>query len=109
MTDINLDQVKTNPKFDLRNNFEDDMYSSITHSCKYYEPDELHEKLLSANTNTLSYYSHNIRSLPGHFNDLCEQLVSLYEGTNFKFSIIALQEIWNMVYKKGELQLTWIP
>ena len=81
---------------DLRKNFDDDIYSSITHSCRYFEPDELHDKLLATNNDTLSYYSHNIRSLPGHWNDLRELLSSLHENCNFKFSIIALQEIWNV-------------
>ena len=67
---INLEQVKTNPNLDLRKQFEDDVYNSITHSCKYFEPEELNEKLLNTSNNSLSNYSHNIRSLPGHWNDL---------------------------------------
>ena len=43
MTDINLDHIQTNPKFDLKNDFEDDIYTGLTHSCKYLEPGELHQ------------------------------------------------------------------
>ena len=60
------------------------------------DPSELNGKLQTRDNSSLSYYSHNIRSLPGHWNDHKELLSTLYEETSFKFTCIALQEIWNI-------------
>ena len=93
MDNINLDQVQTNPKMDLRSDLDDDLYSSITHSCKYYEPDGLHDKLIERDNNSLSYYSHNIRSLPAHWNDLCELLACLQEKCNLTIESVLILKI----------------
>ena len=62
--------------------------------------------------NCFSLYSHNIRSLSGHFNDMREVLCNILPAT---FSVIALQEVWsiskmynltgysNLVYKTRDM------
>ena len=44
---------------------------------------------------TFSTYSQNVRSLTGKWTEFSEQMISL-NSNNFKFSIIAIQEVWNV-------------
>ena len=60
------------------------------------DPEKLNDRLQGRDNSSISYYSHNIRSLPGHWNDHNELLSTLYKDTSFKFTCIALQEIWNI-------------
>lgn len=76
------------------NDVESNMYTNIKHSCNYYEPDHFKEKY-SHIKNQLSFLSLNIRSLPNKFSELTELMQEL-NSNMFKFSIIALQEIWNV-------------
>ena len=96
LSDITIDHVQTENKYDFKDNFEDDIFTDIQHTCDYLDPSELNGKLQTRDNSSLSYYSHNIRSLPGHWNDHKELLSTLYEETSFKFTCIALQEIWNI-------------
>ena len=59
-------------------------------SCQYFEPAEVHHLF---NENCFSLYSHNIRSLSGHFSDMKDVLCNILPAT---FSVIALQEIWSI-------------
>ena len=61
LSDINLDHVQTDKKFDLKDNFEEDIYNEIRHSCDYLDPTELNARLHGRDNSQLSYYSHNIR------------------------------------------------
>ena len=58
--------------------------------CQYFEPSEVHHLF---EKNSFSLYSHNIRSLSGHFSDMKEVLCNILPAT---FSVIALQEIWSI-------------
>ena len=100
LSDITLDHVQTENRFDFKDNFEDDIFTDIQHSCDYLDPNDLNIKLQGRGNSSLSYYSHNIRSLPGHWNDHKELLSTIYENTSFKFSCIALHiYIYVYIYK----------
>ena len=64
------------------------------HSCGYYEVDEFQKKVEHL-PNTFSTLSMNIRSLPGKMTELNDLIAQLNYKT-FKFSIICLQEVWNI-------------
>ena len=69
-------------------------YNAIGHTCNYFEQEEFTKKTESLNFK-FSTFSNNIRSLPGKFSEFSELINSL-NTKNFKFSVIALQEIWNV-------------
>ena len=62
------------------------------HSCEYYEIEEIKNKF-SKYENGFSTYSHNIRSINGHWEDVLDIIDS---AQPIKFSVIALQEIWSV-------------
>ena len=107
MTNLDLDSVRSSDLYNLKSKIKDDdfeednsnndsIYSGIGHDCSYLEPGEFKNKLASrASKKGFSYYSHNVHSLCGSWQDLNELLINLQPET-FKFSCIALQEIWNV-------------
>ena len=44
-------------------------------------------------TNNFSTYSHNVRSLNGHWDDILD---IIYSAKPLKFSVLAFQEIWSV-------------
>ena len=89
------------PTDDLKQLFNDDdndVAADIlkNQSCQYHEPEEVCKIL---NSDTFSIFSHNIRSLSGHFDSLKDSLYSMLPAS---FSIIALQEVWS-VHKQFDL------
>ena len=82
-----IDDLKT-----LLNDPDDDTSTDIlkNQDCQYFEPSEVHHLF---EKNSFSLYSHNIRSLSGHFSDMKEVLCNILPAT---FSVIALQEIWSI-------------
>ena len=85
-------ELPTDDLNDILHDEEDDNSINILkdQSCHYFEPEEVHQKL---DAKSFSLYSHNIRSLSGHFNDLKDSLYSMLPAT---FSVIALQEVWSI-------------
>ena len=71
---------------------DNELFSQNIHSCKYYEMDEL-KKVFLNNSANFSTFSHNIRSINGHWDDILDIIDS---ATPVKFSVVALQEIWNV-------------
>ena len=67
-----LGQVKADEKLNFKKVFDDNnhIYNG-DHSCEYVEIDQI-AKLTS--TDNFSMYSHNVRSLAGHFDDLLDLL-----------------------------------
>ena len=83
------------PTNDLNNLFHDEEdETSIdilkNQTCQYFQPQEVQSTF---SNNCFSLYSHNIRSLSGHFDDLRD---SLYLMLPASFTVIALQEIWSI-------------
>ena len=98
---INLDHVQTNENFDFKNSFLNDTYDddstpyhNIGHNCRYYEQDEFQNNFKDL-SKQISFFSHNVRSLPGKWAEF-NQLISEINKNTFRFSVIALQEIWNV-------------
>lgn len=99
MDNIGLDRIQTDPNFDFKHNLVDNLenntpYESIGHNCSYYEQDEFNDKTKNISS-SFSTYSHNVRSLTGKWNEFSELIISLNKD-NFKFSIVAIQELWNV-------------
>ena len=64
------------------------------HECSYYETDEFREEFVQ-NMCKFSSLSLNIRSLPGKWSEFRDYISDL-NGNDFKFSVIAIQEVWNV-------------
>ena len=86
-----LGRVKADDKLNFKKVFDDnnDIYNG-EHYCEYVEIDDV-SKLTT--TSYFSTYSHNVRSLQGHFDDLVDLLD---QAKPHKFTILALQEIWSI-------------
>ena len=64
----------------------------IWQGCRYYKMSELRKTFIKSKDN-FSTYSHNVRSINGHWDTLLDILIS---AQPIKFSVIALQEIWSV-------------
>ena len=93
LDDINLGQIGNDNKFNFKYKYDEDreIYDS-SHSCNYYEMSEFNTKFKDKK-NDFSIYSHNVRSLNGHWDNLLDILNT---APPIKFSVIALQEIWSV-------------
>ena len=96
--DLGLDRVQSESIFDFKNkdgqhNNPNMIYDSVVHSCEYYELEDFQSTF--SKRNCFSTLSLNIRSLPGKWNDF-KEYVALLNKESFKFSVIALQEVWNV-------------
>ena len=83
--------MKADEKLNFKKIFDDDnhIYNG-DHYCEYVEIDKIAEL---TTTDYFSSYSHNVRSLAGHYDDLLD---ILDQAKPHKFSVIALQEIWSI-------------
>jgi hypothetical protein len=86
-----LGQVENNENLDFRKVFDDenDVYND-NHYCEYVEINQI-AKLTK--TEYFSSFSHNVRSLPGHFDGFID---ILSEASPHIFSVVALQEVWSI-------------
>ena len=92
-SDINLGQIENNQNFNFINKFdEDNEVFADNFSCEYYEMEDMKNNFSNTN-NGFSAYSHNIRSINGHWEDVLDLIDSAHP---IKFSVIALQEIWSV-------------
>ena len=55
---------------------DNNVFLKNSHSCRYYEMDEL-QKNFSNSNNSFSTYSHNVRSLNGHWDDILDIIHSV--------------------------------
>lgn len=97
MNNISLDHVRSSRRFDFKNNFDelhsgDSAYSVATHSCDYYDIDRFREEFVQQK---LSTFSCNVQSLPGKWSNFRDLIVDTI-SKDFKFSVIAIQELWNV-------------
>ena len=99
MNDLTLGQIVNDENFNFRQKYEyeNDIFNDDLPSCKYYEQTEFKDSF-TQNKNSFSIYSHNIRSINGHWNDILDKINSTQP---IKFSVLAFQELWsvNRVYE----------
>ena len=83
--------MESNDQLNFRNIFDDDnVIYNENHYCEYVEVDQISKLTKIDNFST---YSHNVRSLSGHFDALVDLLD---QAKPHIFSVIALQEIWSI-------------
>ena len=92
--DLGLGEIEDNNNYNFKNLYDEDnqIFSGNMHSCEYYEMPEFKCKFLK-NNNCFSTYSHNIRSINGHWDNIMDVIDS---AQPIKFSILAFQEIWSV-------------
>ena len=71
MNDISLGQIEGDKTFNFITKYDEDneIISQNMHSCKYYEMEDFN-KIFSKESGKFSTYSHNIRSINGHWDDI---------------------------------------
>ena len=69
-------------------------FQSQGHLCKYYEIKDFQNKI-KASEQCFSTLSLNVRSLKGKWSEFNE-LISELNFDTFKFSVIGIQEVWNL-------------
>ena len=94
MNDITLGQIENDKTFDFRSKYDEDneLYTNNIDLCRYYESSEL-KSVFGKFKQGFSIYSHNIRSINGHWDDILD---SINENQPLKFSVLAFQEIWSV-------------
>ena len=94
MNDLTLGQIEVDDNFNFRKVYdeENDIFDSNLPSCEYYEMNEFKNSFIKSK-NGFSTYSHNIRSMNGHWNDILDTINS---AQPFKFSVLAFQEVWSV-------------
>ena len=94
MNDITLGQIENDKTFDFRSKYDEDneLYTNNMDMCRYYESPEL-KSAFGKFKQGFSIYSHNIRSINGHWDDILD---SINENQPLKFSVLAFQEIWSV-------------
>ena len=92
--DINFGQIENDLNHNFKNKYDEDkeIFDEQLHSCEYYQMDEFKGKNIK-HINSFSTYSHNIRSLNGHWNDVLD---IIYSAQPLKFSVLAFQEVWSV-------------
>ena len=94
MNDITLGQIENDKNYNFSSKYDEDndILTNDIDSCKYYEVSELKNKF-SQYKQGFSTYSHNIRSINGHWDDILD---TINANQPLKFSILAFQEIWSV-------------
>ena len=94
IVDIGLGQIEGDKEYNFLRKYDEDedIFSQNMNSCKYYEMEEI-SQIFSKKSNNFSTYSHNIRSLNGHWENILD---IIYSATPVKFSVLAFQEIWSV-------------
>jgi hypothetical protein len=82
------------------NEIDDDPYTGITLSCKFYDINTLHSEPFLVNNSI--FISINIQSLYSKFDQLSQEISEL-ESKGVKIDVIALQEIWDVRYPENLL------
>ena len=73
MSDINLGQIENDIEYNFKHKYDDEneVFIDNAHSCEYFEMDELKNKF-AKHVDCFSTYSHNIRSINRHWEDLLD-------------------------------------
>ena len=93
-SDINLGQIKGDKNYNFLSKYDEDrdLSNSNFQMCEYYEMDDIKNKF-NRYKDGFSTYSHNIRSINGHWDDFLDIIDSIQP---INLSVIALQEIWSV-------------
>ena len=99
MDNIGVDCVRSNSDYDFKNLFDDPdandgLFKNNNHVCSYYEVEEFQAEF-SKESHKFSTLSYNVRSLPGKWNEF-KDFISSVNHDKFKFSVVAVQEVWNV-------------
>ena len=94
MSEITLGQIENDKQFHFNSKYDEEheLFHDIKNSCNYYDVSELKNNF-SQLKQGFSIYSHNIRSINGHWDDILDTIA---QNRPIKFSILAFQEIWSV-------------
>ena len=94
MNDLTLGQIENDKNFNFQSKYDDEneLLLMDKHVCKYHEMSDFYGKFCNYKDG-FSIYSHNIRSITGHWDDILDNLNSTQP---FRFSVLAFQEIWSV-------------
>ena len=94
MNDLGLGQIEEDINFNFKHKYDEEkeIFTDNLHSCKYFEMPDIKNKFMK-HKNSFSSYSHNIRSINGHWDDILDLINS---AKPFKFSVLAFQEVWSV-------------
>ena len=94
MNDLGLGQIEENLDYNFKHKYdkENEIYTDNLHSCKYFEMPEIINQFMRFKDG-FSSYSHNIRSINGHWEDILDLINS---AKPLKFSVLAFQEVWSV-------------
>ena len=89
-----MGQIEDNQNFNFKTIYDEDneVFVENSHSCEYFEIDEIKHKF-DKHIESFSTYSHNIRSINGHWDDILD---IIHSTQPLKFSVIAFQEVWSV-------------
>ena len=87
LSELDIDFINENSEYNFNTLVDKEDYDNYNPPvCNYLELDELNLKLsCNNNKNSLSIYSHNIRSLVPKFNSILE----MHSNLNCEFSVLA--------------------
>ena len=94
MNDLGLGQIEEDINFNFKHKYDEEkeIFTDNLHSCKHFEMPDIKNKFMQ-HKNSFSSYSHNIRSINGHWDDILDLINS---AKPFKFSVLAFQEVWSV-------------
>ena len=94
MNEITLGHIENDKKFHFNSKYDEEheLFHDIRNSCSYYDVSDF-ANTFSKSKRGFSIYSHNIRSINGHWEDILDTIDSIQP---FKFSVLAFQEIWSV-------------
>ena len=89
-----MGQIEDNQNFNFKTIYDEDneVFVENSHSCEYFEIDEIKHKF-DKHIESFSTYSHNIRSINGHWDDILD---IIHSTQPLKFSVIGFQEVWSV-------------
>ena len=93
MNEVTIGQIENDNQFNFKTKYDEEheLFHDIKNPCKYYEVSEL-DSNFSKFSRGFSIYSHNIRSITGHWDDILDIInQSQSEQTNGTISFINSQ------------------
>lgn len=84
MPDLSLGQIEDDVNYNFQSKYDEDkvIYDGNSHSCKYFEMSEFNTKFSSIKAK-FSIYSHNVRSLNGHWDNFLD-IINSAQPTKFQ-------------------------